>query len=46
MKKLLIILLIVLAITIGAYKVYKKIDPGYSYRITNIIITHKREKNE
>ncbi len=42
MKKLLIILLIILAITIGAYKVYKKIDPGYSYRSNSIL--NKNEK--
>ncbi len=42
MKKLLIILLIVLAITIGAYKVYKKIDPGYSYRFNFILNINKK----
>ncbi len=37
MKKLLVILLIILLISFVSYKVYKKIDPGYSYRSSYIV---------
>ncbi len=37
MKKILITLLIILAITLFFYKVHKKKDPGYSYRSSYIV---------